>query len=275
MFSASSGLQDLLSKESGLYSVLSSLLSYLTASDVYLLQRVCRAFRWLPTNLGTVCMNINNHLRHFVANPIAFREHMGKHDGLISRGFALNFFVPACPRTPYLDLFIEQGFKADSFAMYLEREEQYGITQGELDNETDTEVHTHGITVLYNAERDTTIRLTLVNGSPLLAILATSCTTADMNFISRDKAYSVFPFLTIWKHKLYPLRGLGDDFGRRMREYAHYGWTTRDIIWLDWTSENLQGIGFRRAGDCFSLLVPLPGDFLTPTLTPDYVIEHA
>jgi hypothetical protein len=73
----------------------------------------------------------------------------------------------------------------------------------------------------------------MTNGYPLLTILTTSCITADMNFISRDKAYSLFLSLTIQKHKLYPLKGLDDDFGHRMREYAHHGWTTRDIVWPD------------------------------------------
>ncbi|KAK2053471.1 hypothetical protein LY76DRAFT_597811 [Colletotrichum caudatum] len=280
MVSGLAGLRHLLSKEGGLYPILSCFLSCLTASDVYSLQRVCRAFRRLPAHLGTVCMNINVHLRAFVSDPTAFRVYMGKHDGLISRGFALNFFVPMCSQTPYLDVFIEEGGKADSFAQYLESEEQYAITQYQQNaegrgNEIGAEAHTHGTILLYNAERETTIRFTLANGSPLLAILATSCTTADMNFISRDKAYSIFPSLTIQKHKLYPLRGLDDEFGRRMKEYAHHGWTTRDIVWPDWTSEKLRGTGCRRAGDRFSLIVSLPGDFPALMSTPNYVAEHA
>ncbi|GJD04357.1 hypothetical protein ColKHC_13182 [Colletotrichum higginsianum] len=198
---------------------------------------------------------------------------MGQYGGIISRGFALNFFVPGCLRTPYLDVSLETGPRAEHFARYLRLEELY--VENESEHDDGDEPQTPAEMLLHNAKRGTTVRLTLTDGFPLLSILKTACTTADLNFITRDKAYSLFPIVTIQEHKLYPLSRLTDDFGRRLMEYAHHGWTTRDVIWPDWTRKKFKGMECRRVGDRFSLVVDFADNFDKPMSTPSHVIDHS
>uniref|UniRef100_L2FEJ4 F-box domain-containing protein n=1 Tax=Colletotrichum fructicola (strain Nara gc5) TaxID=1213859 RepID=L2FEJ4_COLFN len=264
-------LRDVLD-ETAPYPIRQLLYSYLTIPDICLLGRMCKSFRWLPKHLSRSLLNIDTHLQPFITDPQRFRDRLGRFDGIISRGFALNFFFSGCQKTPYLDVFVEKGVKADAFVCFLKLEELYELPESQ--HHVDDEVRE--TILLRNAERQTTIRLTLTNGFPLLHILQTACATAELNFITRDKAYSLFPSLTIHQHKFYLLRRLDDDSGCRLSEYAHHGWTTRDVMWPDWTDKmKLKGKGCRRVGHRFSLVVELPGNFGTPSSTPHYVIEHA
>ncbi|KAK1657767.1 hypothetical protein BDP55DRAFT_698806 [Colletotrichum godetiae] len=229
-----------------------------------MLQMVCKAFRWLPARLRGALFNLNAHLRGFVLEPDKFRQRMQDCDAIISRGFALNFFVRGCSQTLYLDVFTQ----------YITEEESY-VTSSMQDATDERDRDIHGILLLQNLERKTTIRIVQTASFPLLTILQTSYTTADLNFILCDKAYSLFPALTIQKHVFYPLRDLDNEGGRRLVEYAHQGWTNRDFNWADWSSEGLKGLGYRRIGNKLSLVVHLQDGVGTPSSTLSHFIEHS
>ncbi|KAK1503864.1 piwi domain-containing protein [Colletotrichum costaricense] len=239
-----------------------------------MLQMVCKAFRWLPARLRGALFNLNAHLQGFVLEPDKFRQRMQDCDAIISRGFALNFFVRGCSQTLYLDVFVQNGQKAESFTQYITEEESY-VTGSVQDASDERDRDIHSILLLQNLERKTTIRIVQTASFPLLTILQTSCTTADLNFILCDKAYSLFPALTIQKHVFYPLRDLDNEGGRRLVEYAHQGWTNRDFNWPDWSSEGLKGLGHRRIGDNLSLVVHLQDNVGTPSSTLSHFIEHS
>lgn len=125
--------------------ILDCIVSELTIADVYALHGICRAFRCLTDYLRKTRLNINIHLERFVADGRRFRERLGQYDGLISGGFALDFFAPGCRRATRLDVVVEKGHRANAFARYLRTEEQY--ESGEADGEGGDEAHHRDETV--------------------------------------------------------------------------------------------------------------------------------
>src|SRR2546423_579618 len=113
-------------------------------------------------------------------------------------------------------------------------------------------------------------------GTPIQAILLGSYTTASMNFITLNKAYSIFPKQNLVDHKYYPFRPLNDNFGSLLAEYQSQGWTSRDMVWPDLTNDPLHQIKRRRrVGDQLSLVIQLEKSGFEKPPTPDFVIEHA
>ncbi len=102
-----------------------------------------------------------------------------------------------------------------------------------------------------------------------------SCTTVDLTFMTWNKFYCIFPHASLIKHKFYPLRILGDDLGARLAELSKQGWTSHDLVWLDFTPELPYGTGKRRIGDQYSLSLPLAPKSHYPATVPDYVTEYA
>ncbi|KAE9571039.1 hypothetical protein CGMCC3_g12971 [Colletotrichum fructicola] len=256
------------------YPVVESVLHHLNVSDVLSLRTVCRAFDWIPAHLAATFFNLNSHLKGFVLEPNRFRQHMRDCDAIISRGFALNFFVRGCSQVLYLDVFVENGQKAERFEKHVTEEEDYVRSAVQLAS-SDSDENIQSTVLLRNPRRKTTIRIVRTASFPLITILRTSFTTADLNFIVCDRAYSLFPALTIRQHILYPLRDLDDEGGRRLAEYAHQGWTNRDFNWPDWSSDNLKGLGCRRVGDKLSLVVHLRDSVAAPSSTFSPIIEHS
>jgi hypothetical protein len=129
--------------------------------------------------------------------------------------------------------------------------------------------------ILQRTSHSTRIRLRKTDKSPIYALVSSSFTTAELNFMSWNKIYSIFPRTTIAHHKFYPLRSLDDDFGSVLVELAQQGWTSRDLVWPDLTKDEPHGIGPRRVGDHFSLVMPLPSisTRCQVAFTPDYVLE--
>jgi len=120
------------------------------------------------------------------------------------------------------------------------------------------------------------LRVTRTDGHPIQAILASSYTTASVNFVTWNKAYSIFPVQTVIHHKFYPLKPLDDDFGSVLNELGNQGWTTRDMIWPDLAADRVRKIHrFRRVGDRFSLVIPLSIINVRQASTPDFVIEYS
>lgn len=122
-----------------------------------------------------------------------------------------------------------------------------------------------------------TIRLTVTEGPPVETILRYSYATTSANFITWNKAYSVFPEQTLIHHKSYALRPWTDEFGALLREQVSQGWTNRDIVWpgLNTDSRHRVENGHRRVGDQRSLVISLDTNCVQRTPTPDSAIEFA
>ena len=97
--------------------------SYLNAAEFQVLRLVCK--RCYNAESLQRRFNINKMLYPFVADTQIFRSELGKHDALISGGFALNFFDLGGLDVPVLDIFVETGDQTDALVSYIENSEGY------------------------------------------------------------------------------------------------------------------------------------------------------
>ena len=88
-----------------------------------------------------------------------------------------------------------------------------------------------------------------------------------------NKAYSVFPLETLVKYCFFPLKPFDDGFGSQLNELSYEGWTTRDIIWPDFSDVECSKVtGLRRIGDRSTLTISLNIDAVMPLSIPDTVV---
>lgn len=122
-----------------------------------------------------------------------------------------------------------------------------------------------------------TIRLTATHGPRVETILRYSYATTSVNFITWNKAYSIFPIQTLIHRKCHALRLWNDEFGSLLREQVSQGWTNRDVIWPELRTDARHRIrnGHRRVGDQSSLTISLDTKNVQKASTPDSAIEFA
>lgn len=75
-----------------------------------------------------------------------------------------------------------------------------------------------------------------------------SISTHVTNFITWDKAYSLFPVSTLLKKKGYMLQKLDEHTGEHLAKYQKRGWRIQDVIW-DGEDPVRELEGLRRIGD--------------------------
>ncbi|TVY87999.1 hypothetical protein LAWI1_G007080 [Lachnellula willkommii] len=95
------------------------------------------------------------------------------------------------------------------------------------------------------------IQLIATKSPPIEMILTTFYTTAVVNIVSWDCAYSIFPDVTFVKKKTYQLKPLSYYYSSLLEKYHRRGWTCLQVPRDDdrrWTS-SLQTYGSRRVGD--------------------------
>ncbi|KAK2468104.1 hypothetical protein H9L39_20326 [Fusarium oxysporum f. sp. albedinis] len=249
--------------------ILEVLRSYLIIPDFLELFQVCRRLYLIKDRtLRSIC-GINIALKNFVRDATLFRSQLGHYNAVISGSFALNFFQLSNKKVSHLDIFVKDGAGADQFTDYLQRTEEYK-NDSEVDRIPGRRVYSRTL------QPNIRIRVTRTTGPPIQAILTSSSTTATINAITWNKAYSVFPRQTLIKHEFYPLRPLDNDFGSELSELSPQGWTTRDIVWPDHARDKLRNlIGVRRVGGSSSLVIPLDTTSVTTQPVPDYIIEYA
>ncbi|KAE9568026.1 hypothetical protein CGMCC3_g15866 [Colletotrichum fructicola] len=102
-------------------------------------------------------------------------------DAIISRGFALNFFVRGSARSMFLDVFVQRGQPAEHFLRYLEGKELYTISSVQDANDGQSQ-DIHDITVLQNPERRTT-----KNNNPPHSNHSVSSRSGSANFIDDSR----------------------------------------------------------------------------------------
>ncbi|RTE68648.1 hypothetical protein BHE90_016973 [Fusarium euwallaceae] len=273
------------------YPVLEVLSLYLTIADFLVLCRVCKGLDGLKDCMLRKISNVNTQLKDFVDDPPMFRSKLGNYGALISGPFALNLLELGQWRVLYLDVFIKDGDNADHFTKYVRENEKYENDSPEVETVKSQLPRNSSLYVQFlltpfqtprraiyssSARPGIKLRITRTSGSPIHAILTSSYTTACVNFLTWNKAYSIFPQQTLINHQFYPLRSLDDDFGSKLNELASQGWTTRDIMWPDFEgAKNHRLAGLRRIGDSSILVIPLDTDSVHTPSTPDFVIEYA
>ncbi|EEU34813.1 uncharacterized protein NECHADRAFT_88423 [Fusarium vanettenii 77-13-4] len=253
------------------YPVLEVLSLYLTIADMLVLCRVCKELDGLKDCMLKIS-NVNIQLKDFVDDPPMFRSKMGKYGALISGSFALNLLELGQRKVFHLDIFIKDVANADHFTNYMRENEKY-----QSDNpEVETVQNAKACHLGSSAGPGIKLRIARTSGSPINAILTSSYTTACVNFLTWNKADSIFPLQTSINHQFYPLRSLDDDFGSKLNELASQGWTTRNIVWPDFEGAKTHRLaGLRRIGSSSSLVIPLDTNSVHAPATPDFVIEYA
>ncbi|KAF4470444.1 hypothetical protein FALBO_2654 [Fusarium albosuccineum] len=244
--------------------IVDAILSYLGIADIYALHAACRSLRWLVDHMtsSSSLLNINKQLDPFVKDSARFRYELGKHDALIAGEFVRNFFEFGRWTIPSLLVYVRRGCNSEDFTNYLRDNEGYCAEPGQ-----------HKI---YRRESlgERCIVIMPTPDSPIVEIINTALTTAGANVISWNKAYSLFPILTIMLHKFYPLKPFDNKFSQTLQRYAKRGWTTRDILWPDLTDQGIPQKECRQISDSNSLIIEL-GQSPRGNFTPDYILESA
>lgn len=271
--------------------ILDSLSLHLTVADVLILCQVCKGFGSLKVYMLKKVSNINDRLKDFVNNPALLRSKLGQYGALISGIFARSLFDLKPRRALCLDVFISDGADAEHLAEHLEDYEGYNM-ETEIVRVANANIQdyfavllttTHPaiqtskqVTYTSSGRIGFKLRVTRTSGAPIHHILTSSYTTACVNVVTWNNAYSMFPLETLVKHRFYPLKSFDDGFGSRLKELAHQGWTTRDIIWPDLENGGCSKVTrLRRVGDSSSLIIPLNTKAVIPPSIPDFVIEYA
>ncbi|KAG5781305.1 hypothetical protein H9Q73_005035 [Fusarium xylarioides] len=190
---------------------------------------------------------------------MGFRKELGKHDGLIAGDFVRNFFEFNRWEVSSLLLYIKRGTKYQGFIKYLLDHKGYRPYSKQTIFRRD---NTPDLYIVIIATTD----------SPVVEIVNKALTTADLNVISWNKAYCLLPIPTVVFHKFYPLKPFDNALGKSLRHRSKRGWTTRDILWPDLTTQLISRKECHQIGGPSSLAIELgnepPGDY-----TPDYVLE--
>ena len=123
----------------------------------------------------------------------------------------------------------------------------------------------------------TKVRLVVDSRTPVETILENFCSTIIVNFMSWNKAYSVFPLSTFVQYKGYQL-GVNGHFSSYLQEYLAYplgGWNMQGVVCLEEKRLNHPIKTFRRVGDRFTWTIPFETENVQWSKIPDYVLEYA
>ncbi|OTA84410.1 hypothetical protein M434DRAFT_36467 [Hypoxylon sp. CO27-5] len=261
------------------------IMHYLDTKDVLNLARASTAIRH---NIMDNYWNINSKLARFIRDPTRFRSQLGHSDALISGSFALQFFERTTWLDSDLDIVVQDGKNLEGLAKFLTAVEGYKMTeeQGPYKPTQDAyikEVQTFMYSMKGNANMDgnksakSKIQLTVTHCTPLLAILRTYYTTAVINFISWNKAYSLFPRATFLYHETMPLKPVNEHFGQLHTKYSERGWRMRtQPITYDLFPGRKSPFGNkanRRVGDEDTRKIKLDTTFVDRPSKPDFVLE--
>ncbi|KAG9519766.1 hypothetical protein KCV07_g4760, partial [Aureobasidium melanogenum] len=93
--------------------------------DVIAVSRTCKRLSSFYRNMLPCQWNINQRLARFVDDPKEFRSRLGQADALISGTFALLFFAQLYWLDSGLDIYVQEGSKADALIRYIGEDKSY------------------------------------------------------------------------------------------------------------------------------------------------------
>ncbi|KAK2841552.1 hypothetical protein FQN49_006146 [Arthroderma sp. PD_2] len=248
--------------------LLEEICSHLGIRDLVALKATSRAFLRIEHFLER---KIDRRLDLFVKNPRGFRYLLKEHDAFMAGPFALDFFLHGTQTASQMDVYIRSGPGRVAFSDYLCSLEEYT----RVATRSQRADHIQMIEFFSRADSDIIVRLIVTNGMPIKALLHGSYTTACVNFITWNKAYSVFPLLTFVRNEAYLLKEMDDNFGCLLVKYAPLGWTSRNMRWWNVHRGSEAMLRNRAIGGNCSLVVSLGEKGLGTPRTPDFVLEHA
>ncbi len=237
-------------------------------------------------------------LRHYVRDPLGLRSQMAKYDALITGYITMLYFERengvSREKDDSLDIVVQQA-GSDLLGKYISEVEGYsevGIEKNDLRNLVH-EVPCHAVKSLsvvlakplqlqmriYRKDAESKIEIRLCVTSswclPIQTILYHIPTTAALNFISWNKAYSIFPLPTFIQHKCYSLQDWREWDREALRTQSQRGWNVQGVMWPEEQRHNHPIRERRRVGDRYTWMIPFDTRRVEWSKTPDYVLEHA
>ncbi|CAJ2514167.1 Uu.00g022860.m01.CDS01 [Anthostomella pinea] len=251
------------------------LVRLLGTRDVLRLSQTCRevqqAFRsreW----------NINSRLARFFDDPRAFRAEIGHCNALITGSFVLEFFARTVSPGDHLKILVQKGQDADRLeACFLSVGYQLTNVNSSFETQERTLIK-HGtngaVTILYLYMSGTKIPLDPVLNSP---------TSDNVNFISWNKAISVYAKLTFVKHDSVLLaprdmvsEGHLDWLGRHgWRMQTRISAVRKDLADFTQQRSDTVAVGHRRVGDILCWTMPLDTTSVVRPSVPAFVLESS
>ncbi|KAI4715738.1 hypothetical protein E4T48_08086 [Aureobasidium sp. EXF-10727] len=230
--------------------IFDALTSQLPIKDVIALTRTCHAFQPLYQKMiSNNAWDINKRLKKFVKDPRGFRKRLAELDGIISGGFALQFMDRVAWDGSDLDVCVQVGKNADAFCRYMEEVEGYDLASRKVGKYAWTHVDmVHQYDKVVNGEF-VRLEIILTHNHPIHSTLSTY-TTALVNVITGNHAYSVFPNATFIKRQTYPTR-IPDYFNGVIltQKYKDRGWEFIQRMPKQKRVTEELDLGCRRIGD--------------------------
>ncbi|KAI0012491.1 hypothetical protein F4779DRAFT_614462 [Xylariaceae sp. FL0662B] len=281
-----------------IYPIRERVMSFLDTKDILRLRQTSWSIR---QDIIANEWNINTKLERFIKHPVGFRSQLGKSDALISGSFALQFLERVVWPESDLDIMVQDGENLEGLARFLTETEGYEMTlsKGLSDEDgydpgsiTDvmkcrTYFYCKRNSNTFNDFKNSKSKIQLVatSGPPLQAILRGYYTTAIVNFISWNKAYSVFPRATFIDHQTVPLKHIDEHKGELHQKYSRRGWRmrTEPVVpkgilgrgGFTFPLGKLDKDGTRRVGDHDTWTLPLDTTSVEKPAKPDFVLEYS
>ncbi|KAJ4343410.1 hypothetical protein N0V95_006672 [Ascochyta clinopodiicola] len=245
------------------------MLPHLGVAEVMALTRTCKGFGQLLHVLRATAWNIDYQLKKFFGNPKEFRSVLGKSEGVIAGSFARRFFSRCNITRDSIDIYVGDQ---DELVCYL-KDDGYQCVDGSLVSFSKPVAKGENLLVTF----------TRCSHSVFEHLFGEVITTADLNFISWNKAYSLLPYSTFVERESFLLTCLDDELGDYLKMLGDEGLKTKSVSW-DQRRVPYRGVRahykdsdtttrHRRIGDKFSWVLTLDVEGVQASCTPDAVIE--
>lgn len=119
------------------------------------------------------------------------------------------------------------------------------------------------------------IRLYSTYYQPIMSVVLGSYFTAEVNVISWNKAYSVFPLPTFIQRTCYLLSSWTKGTTNSAQVLSRRGLNVQGVMWPEDNRRNHPIRRRRRIGDRFTWTIPFDTREVQTSKTPDYVLEYA
>ncbi|XPS81696.1 hypothetical protein M3J09_013624 [Ascochyta lentis] len=197
------------------------ILPYLGVAEVVALTRTCKAFGQLPTVLEATAWNINHRLKRFFDDPQGFRSALGQCNGLIAGTFARRFFSRSDIKCDEIHIYLEYNPKCGKQLVSYLKDEGYRCVE-EFDR-TFSKTGAKGENLL--------VTLRSPPRAAIASIFAGAKTTADLNFISWNKAFALWPHNSFFGRESYLLVNLDATVGDHLSILDDEGINTKTVSW--------------------------------------------
>ncbi|TFK58247.1 hypothetical protein BDN72DRAFT_906926 [Pluteus cervinus] len=251
------------------------ILAFLSPFDIFHFKQVCQWFRTLGNTFYRHAYNIERILGAFFPNVIASFLSTQKETGaIISGSIALRFFDRLDLRNnDDLDIFIRQGREGPMVEWLLSIGYQAVKTsdkdkiEEDLEDVDDITPPNHDYTLdvirherFHHPAQNKDVEIVLSDCSPLVTILRFNL-TCTMNFLTHNKAYSLYPHLTFHDYQaIYFPSDYTDGEQDFVRKYESLGWSMvnyRTDVLCNCVSEKPRHLGDR---DCWVILLGDPAE---------------